>query len=528
MYAQKHIPWFRHYDETRRSLFGPAVFKRLLGLDTIDKARGKHEALAVRFEDSPLAVVQTMTLVERVKDLRKLAQISYSNNSFSECLTHARMCAELIERHLSEMPSENASQSPEQVASEYFCLASECSSHLKQFDLAEDFANRSLLHAFSEAALSWRLYARVHSGNIEEAREDCNELLRINPSHKMAQEIETLLGPIPKIETTISSYENSIGMKFVSVPGTDVLFSIWDTRVKDFAAFVAATSYDAGKGWRNPGFSQTSNDPVVSVSWEDAKAFCMWLTEKERREEKVAASQEYRLPMDAEWSVAVGLPPERGTTPMEKEAKGKGEGVYPWGKKWPPPKGSGNYHRSLGVDTFDYTSPVGSFAANRFGLYDMGGNVRQWCEDWMNRSALLEKHAVLKDDGGGQKYHVVRGGSWFLGNPENLLSSYRYFLTPGSRAKILGFRCVLASSLAKTEIAKSNVTEKIEDGLLVAEEKGHESETCYSERSISKNSSDAIALRAYMIQARRLRMGWPGDTTGDWVEAERQLRAEER
>jgi len=103
-----------------------------------------------------------------------------------------------------------------------------------------------------------------------------------------------------------------------------------------------------------------------------------------------------------------------------------------------------------GVDSFENTSPVGSFPANRFGLYDMGGNVWQWCEDWyrgdMNETALLEKYAFLKDDGGGRRFRVVRGASWGGGVRERLWSSYRGVGDPGYRISDTGFRCVLGSS----------------------------------------------------------------------------------
>jgi len=226
----------------------------------------------------------------------------------------------------------------------------------------------------------------------------------------------------PTLARKFSPFVNRLRMKFIPVPGTNVLFSIWETRVRDYAAFVQAM----GREMRNSDFEQTPKDPVVNVSWEDAKNFCMWLTEKESREGKIARHQIYRLPTDEEWSVAVGLPNERGTTPREKD--GKIADVYPWGTQWPPPRKAGNYAPSLGVDSFETTSPVGSFAANRYVLFDMGGNVWEWCEDSYDES---------------QKCRVLRGGSWYYHGRENLLSSCRLSVNPNFRLGDFGFRCVL-------------------------------------------------------------------------------------
>ena len=133
---------------------------------------------------------------------------------------------------------------------------------------------------------------------------------------------------------------NSLGMVFVPVPGTSVLFCIWDTRVQDFQQFVDKTGYDATAGmysfrsdgqkqrgdtWKHPGFAQGPTHPVCGVSWDDAQAFCHWLTKNERRAGTLAAKQSYRLPTDTEWSAAVGFQ------------------KYPWGNQWPPPPGAGNY-----------------------------------------------------------------------------------------------------------------------------------------------------------------------------------------
>lgn len=217
-------------------------------------------------------------------------------------------------------------------------------------------------------------------------------------------------------------FENSLGMKFVPVPGTQVLFSIWDTRVQDYQAFANATQRD----WPKPTFEQGPTHPAVNVSWEDATAFCEWLTGLERKDGMIGANQAYRLPTDLEWSAAVGLEKESGETPEARD--GKVKGVYPWGTKWPPPKGSGNYDPSLKVDDYEYTSPVGSFEPNRVGLYDMGGNVWQWCEDWRN---------------GEKKSRVMRGASRSGVIPDYLLSSCRSFDAPEFRGGYGGFRCVL-------------------------------------------------------------------------------------
>jgi hypothetical protein len=252
-------------------------------------------------------------------------------------------------------------------------------------------------------------------------------------------------------------YVNSLGMKFVPVPGTRVLFSIWETRVKDFAAFVEVTKYDVpgemyavddnrewavGRTWKDPGFAQTGEHAVCGVSWLDATAFCEWLTEQERKAGRITSKQSYRLPTDEEWSAAVGLEKESGSTPEERD--GKVKGVYPWGTKVPPPAGAGNYAGSEARtggwlsdwqtiegyrDGYARTSPVGSFEPNAYGIYDLGGNVWEWCQDWWNAE---------------KKFRVLRGASWVNNWPRDLLSSRRFRNSPESRWDTRGFRCVLS------------------------------------------------------------------------------------
>jgi formylglycine-generating enzyme required for sulfatase activity len=253
---------------------------------------------------------------------------------------------------------------------------------------------------------------------------------------------------------------NSLGMKFVPVDGTQVLFSVWDTRVQDFEMFVKKTDYDAtgsmfslgkdgwkqrGATWKAPGFSQGANHPVVGVSWNDAKEFCKWLTKREQSTGDLPEDKKYRLPMDEEWSAAVGLKNEVGRTPEKKSGK---IALYPWDipqkrdKSWPPPSGAGNYcgeESRIGnepnhwpvIESYNdgYPSPVGAFEPNSSGLYDMGGNVWQRCEDWSNAQS---------------QYRVLRGASWLNNIPEGLLASYRNAYTPTDRRVLIGFRCVVA------------------------------------------------------------------------------------
>ena len=242
-------------------------------------------------------------------------------------------------------------------------------------------------------------------------------------------------------------WSNSLGMKLVPVAGTRVLFSIWDTRVRDYAVFAKTDAHQGGGFWNSPGFVQTPEDPVVRVTWQHAKAFCRWLTEREKAAGWIGPDQSYRLPTDVEWSVAVGLVDEQGSTPQYKHQRVKN--VYPWGGEWPPPKSAGNYRGSETVtangpsehktiqgyrDRYAKTSPVGSFRMNRFGLYDMGGNVWQWCEDWFDSQQI---------------YRVLRGGSWDDDEAENLLSSSRAYAPPNTRNGSSGFRCVLVTETVR-------------------------------------------------------------------------------
>jgi len=249
-------------------------------------------------------------------------------------------------------------------------------------------------------------------------------------------------GALPKMDPSGRSFTNSLGMKFVQVPGTKVLFCIHETRYKDYAAY-AMDAQNVDGSWKDQnggGFvimDRAEEHPVTRVSWEDAQKFCEWLSKKE--------GKSYRLPADREWSYAVGIGRDekwsKDTTPATVF---RNETDFPWGSKWPPPNDAGNYSDQSRKekapankaqylegydDAFPTTAPVMSFKPNKLGIYDLGGNVWEWCEDWYDNAKI---DRVLR---GSSSSHCERG---------NLLSSFRDHHKPDERIS-LGFRIVLAS-----------------------------------------------------------------------------------
>ena len=334
-------------------------------------------------------------------------------------------------------------------------------------ELPDDLKLLARRNALNVSHDRFRLDADRLVGAVERALEKttAEQREREDEGRLKAKRVET--GPKERLEperqpplertTREHPWVNSLGMKFVPVAGTQVLFSVWDTRVQDFEAFVADTNYNAtggmwslgkdgwkqrGATWREPGFSQGPTHPVVGVSWHDAKKFCEWLTGREQGSGMLPRGRVYRLPTDAEWSAGVGLQGEEGNNPKEKSGKIK---LYPWGKEWPPPAGAGNYageEAKTGDWPFEFsiiegyndgyarTSPVGNFAVNGSGLYDMGGNVWQWCEDCYDAT---------------EQGRVLRGASWSNSIPGHLLATYRVVSIPADRNVHVGFRCVVAA-----------------------------------------------------------------------------------
>lgn len=253
-------------------------------------------------------------------------------------------------------------------------------------------------------------------------------------------------------------WTNGIGMKFAPL-GPDLMVSIWESRVSDYAKFIAESGHPKPL---DPGFPQDPGHPVVNVSRQDAIAFAEWLTRRERSDERIAMSHEYRLPTDLEWSAMVGLPPESGISPSSRDARR--EPVFPWGVDWPgeDDPAVGNFADATAAlvpgvplertiadyyDGFPYTSPVGSFPPNEIGLYDLSGNAQEWVsDDYSMRSA--------------SSLGVLRGGGWNTFHKHNLHSGSRNAAPPDRGDFMYGFRVVLAKiAIAGDDVIPSPLDE---------------------------------------------------------------------
>ncbi|MBL9177712.1 MAG: SUMF1/EgtB/PvdO family nonheme iron enzyme [Verrucomicrobiaceae bacterium] len=289
----------------------------------------------------------------------------------------------------------------------------------------------------------------------------------MKPEAALDATVRRLKAGLEQRAASTNAWENSLGMRFVPLRGSSVMFSVWETRVKDYQRFVQET----GRPWDKQNSPEKSGWlPATMVNLYDTGAFCEWLTRKERQEGIIGPHDYYRLPSHDEWQAAAG-------------------GNYPWGDSWPPPPGAGNLSggeireryeklRDAGLvtaqtmiedgsgiegyeDGFATLAPVGSFEPNALGMHDLAGNVQEWCAGSMADLAMPlftseEKSAV----------GFARGGSFFTADANTAATSHRKPL-PAFEAlyEDTGFRCVLAREftlLSLHETADSPIEDSIE------------------------------------------------------------------
>jgi sulfatase modifying factor 1 len=242
-------------------------------------------------------------------------------------------------------------------------------------------------------------------------------------------------------------YKNTLGMTLRLIPGGIYLmgsppeeagrywhegpqhkvrlapFYISDKEVTNaqYGQFLAATGHAPPLYWLDKNLN-APQQPVVGVTWQDALDFAKWLSQE--------SNEEYRLPTEAEWEAAC-----RGSLTDQP---------FPWGGQ-PPEQGArflANYNpKPYDKDGFHYPAPVGSFPPNGHGLYDMAGNVAEWCQDWYDPTYY--SRSPFENPGGPPTgtYRVIRGGSWYALARE-LRCAARQFYRPTRADGFIGFRLV--------------------------------------------------------------------------------------
>ena len=185
-----------------------------------------------------------------------------------------------------------------------------------------------------------------------------------------------------------------------------------------YRPFLVETSHAEPAFWRDPAMNQPQR-PVVGVSWHDAMAYAKWAGKS--------------LPTEAQW---------------ERAARGDLVGTtYPWGDAWPAGQVVGNFGAGA-QDGHDGAAPVGSFAPNALGIYDLVGNVAEWCLDAYTETYYADApidNPVNQAPPDVRVLRVVRGGGW-SGTAIHLRCAYRGRDIPTAQYNLVGFRCVLATT----------------------------------------------------------------------------------
>ena len=324
----------------------------------------------------------------------------------------------------------------------------------------------------------------------EQLRPDINDYRFAPIQHDFETESIGILKP--RKTESLETFENSIGMKLVWIPPGEFMMGsklsakelairydfdekllihehprhrikiskgFWmgqyEVTVDQFRQFVRSANYVTtaelegggfgitkdgwkwvdGLNWQKPGIDQSSQHPVVLISHNDATAFCRWLSKKENKT--------YRLPTEAQWEYA---------------CRAESEGFFYWGDSFGRGKGYVNWcdkaanqwymqygYRFAKIvndnDSYGATAPVGSYEPNSFGLYDMHGNVWEWCQDWFGDDYYSISPAIDPSGPSGGVDRILRGGSWY-DNALTCRAASRQWYNPDLRNHDAGFRVI--------------------------------------------------------------------------------------
>jgi formylglycine-generating enzyme required for sulfatase activity/serine/threonine protein kinase len=301
------------------------------------------------------------------------------------------------------------------------------------------------------AQLDLEVHDAVHVSRLADFQSKIAELLQLQPERT---DLIRLLEEMPNEKELPPRIINSIGMELALIPRGSFLMGSPDTepgrmpqegplhRVLILTPFylgiypVTQAEYEAVMDFQAaqfaPDYGWGPDHPVKNVSWDDAVTFCRKLSALPAEKE---AGRTYRLPTEAEWEYAC----RAGTT-------------TPFGFDWGAALSSqqanfnGNYPYGAAVQGpyRKMTTPVGSFAPNAFGLYDMHGNVWEWCADWYEEGYYHHSPAESPSGPAEGFFRVLRGGAW-SSKGKYCRSAFRNKGKPGRRVHsvpIVGFRVV--------------------------------------------------------------------------------------